>query len=109
MAYSVELTAQAYIDLKQIIEYFSVKVDLVFAEKILLKIEQAIDSLSYQPTRGHKPHELYKMSTAKQLEITVDKIPIIYEIQENSVFMTAIFDGRQNVQAHRLKRIHKLH
>ena len=90
-------------------EYLTAKVSLTFAEKKLVEIENSIDSLSFQPNRGHKPHELYKIKTAKQLEIIVDKIRIIYEIKGNNIFVTAIFDSRQNVKAYLLKRSQKLH
>jgi len=109
VTYNVELTHQAQFDLQQIIEYCTSKVDIVFAEKKLIEIEQAINLLSLQPTRGYKPHELYKINTAKQLEIIINSICIIYEIKTPQVFITAIFDGRQNVQAHLLKRMLKLH
>jgi plasmid stabilization system protein ParE len=81
----------------------------LFLPKKIVDIKQAINSLSFQPIRGHKPHELYKINIAKQLEIIIDKIRIIYEIKESTVFVMAVFDGRQNVQAHLLKRIQKLH
>lgn len=109
MVHSVELTQQAQLDLQQMVEYYISKVDSVFAEKKLVELEQAINSLSYQASRGHKPHELYTISTAKQLEIIVNSIRIIYEIKNNNVFIMAIFDGRQNVQAHLFKRIQKSH
>jgi plasmid stabilization system protein ParE len=109
VSYNVELTAQAQLDLLQIIEYCASKVDSAFAEKKLVEIEQAVNSLSHQPTRGHKPHELHNISTSKQLEIIINRIRIIYQIRNNNVFVTAIFDGRQNVQAHLLKRIQKSH
>ena len=109
MKFDIELTTHAYMDLIQIVEYVTAKVNLSFAEKKLVEIEQAINSLSHQATRGHKPHELYKINTAKQLEIIIDRIRIIYEIKEKTVFVIAIFDGRQNVQSHLLKRIHKQH
>lgn len=67
MTYNVELTHQAQLDLQHIIEYYVSKVDIVFAEKKLAEIEEAINSLSLQLTRGHKSHELYKINTAKQL------------------------------------------
>jgi plasmid stabilization system protein ParE len=90
-------------------EYFTTKVSLSFAEKKLIEIEKTIESLLFQPNRGYKPHELYKINTTKQLEIIVDKVRIIYEIKENDIFITAIFDSRQNVKTHLLKRMQKLH
>ena len=107
--YNISLTEQANLDLLQVMEYFTAKVSLNFAEKKLIEIEKMIESLSFQPNRGHKPHELYKINTAKQLEIIVDKIRIIYEIKGNDIFIMAIFDSRQNVKAHLFKRIQKLH
>lgn len=109
MKYNISLTEQASLDLLQIMEYFTAKVSLIFAEKKLIEIEEVIASLSFQPTRGHKPHELYKINTSNQLEIIVNKTRIIYEIKSNNIFVTAIFDGRQNVQAHLLKRLKKSH
>lgn len=67
---------------------------MVFAEKKLVEIEQVVNSRAFQPTRGYKPHERYTISTAKQLEIIVNKIRIIYKIKNNNVFITAIFEGR---------------
>jgi toxin ParE1/3/4 len=109
MTYKISLTEQASLDLLQIMEYFSAKVSLSFAEKKLVTIEKMIELLLFQPNRGHKPHELYKINTAKQLEIIVDKIRIIYEIKGHDIFVTAIFDGRQDVRSHLLKRMQKLH
>ena len=109
MTYNISLTEQASLDLLQIMEYFTAKVNLTFAEKKLVEIENMIKSLSFQPNRGHKPHELYKINAAKQLEIIADKVRIIYEIKGNDIFVTAIFDSRQNVKAHLLKRMQKLH
>ncbi len=109
MKYKVELTKQANFDLLQMVEYFAAKVGVMLAKKKLDEIEQAINSLSLQPSRGHKPHELYNISASKQLEIIVDRVRIIYEIRANVIFIIAIFDGRQNVQAHLLKRMYKFH
>ncbi|WP_175623875.1 hypothetical protein [Pseudocolwellia agarivorans] len=50
MNYHVELTTQAQLDLLQIIEYFTSKINLVFADKKLKEIEHAIYSHTQQPT-----------------------------------------------------------
>ena len=108
MKYEISLTEQASLDILQIMEYFSAKVSPSFAKKKLTDIEKMVESLSFQPNRGHKPHELYKINTAKQLEIIVDKIRIIYEIKGHNIFIIAVFDSRQDIKTHLLQRMQKL-
>lgn len=107
--YKVELTHLARSDLFNIIEYFSSKAGGLVANQKLTEIESAIATLKELPDRGHKPHEMYNIITANQLEIIVNNIRIIYEIQTDMVYVIAIFDGRQNVKAHLQKRTIRFH
>lgn len=105
ITYAIALTHLARTDLFDMIDYFTSKVSREFAVKKSTEIETMIMTLQKMPERGHKPHELYKISTAIQLEIIKDRIRIIYEIHTDRVFIVAIFDARQNVSSHLLKRM----
>ncbi len=104
MTFSVELTREAAEDLLAIGEYYYSHAGANVAEQILTEIESAIASLSAQPERGHLPHELYSIRNAKEREIIAGRYRILYQIKHRSVYVIAIFDGRQNVKTHLLNR-----
>ncbi|MFT4926539.1 MAG: toxin ParE1/3/4 [Phenylobacterium sp.] len=107
--YKIELTHFAHSDLLLIGEYYLSKAGAQVAQKILQNIEDAIDKLNFQPTRGHKPHELYDIANTNYLEIIANHHRIIYQIQSTTVYIIAIFDGRQDVKSHLLKRLTYIH
>lgn len=109
MKYKVNLTRFAQTDLLMIGEYYLSKVGAGHALNILMDIETAIESLKNQPQRGHRLHELYQIPSLNQLEIIVDRYRIIYQIQDSNVYIIAIFDCRQDVKSHLLKRMSILH
>ena len=107
--YKIELTNFAHSDLLLIGEYYLSKAGVDVAQRILQNIEDAIDKLNFQPTRGHKPHELYDIANTDYLEIIINHHRIIYQIKSTIIYVIAIFDGRQDVKTHLLRRLTYVH
>lgn len=109
MQFKIELTLFAQSDLLLIGEYYLSKAGVEVAQGILKSIEDAIDTLTSQPKRGHKPHELYDIVNTNYLEIIANRYRIIYQIKDNIIYIIAILDGRQDVKTHLLKRLSYIH
>jgi len=109
MTFTVQLTHQAKKDLLNIAQYYVSKAGVDVAAALIDSIEQALQSLSNMPERGHKPHELYQVPTASIFEIISKPYRIIHKLMGGKVVVIAIFDGRQNVKAHLNKRLTSLH
>jgi len=107
--YKVELTQDAQSDLLAIIEFYQQTAGDIIAESMLGMIQAALESLVDLPMRGHKPHELHPIKTATELEVIVDRYRIIYLLKNETVFVIAIFDGRQDVKTHLSKRRSRLY
>ena len=109
MIYHIELTPQAQSDLLMIVEYYYSQAGSDVAENPLSKLENGIATLAEMPQRGHKPHELFEIASADELEIIIDGYRIIYKIKQQIVYVIAIFDGRQEVKKHLMQRMMKFH
>jgi toxin ParE1/3/4 len=109
MTFTVKLTHQAKQDLLNIAQYYLSKAGTDVAIALVDSIEQAVQTLQDMPERGHKPHELYQVPMAAILEIISKSYRIIYKLMDDQVVVVAIFDGRQDVKVHLLKRLASLH
>ena len=109
MQFKIELTLFAQSDLLLIGEYYLSKAGVEVAQGVLKNIEEAIDTLTSQPKRGHKPHELYDIVNTDYLEIITNRYRIIYQVKGHVIYVIAIFDGRQDVKSHLLKRLSYIH
>ena len=108
MTIIVELTKSAKNDLSAIAQYYLSKAGIEVAEKFLIAIEDAVQSLTEIPQRGQQPHELYQIPHPQILEIIKDRFRTIYKILPERVVVIAIFDGRQDVRRHLRKRLTSL-
>jgi plasmid stabilization system protein ParE len=107
--YKIELTRDAQLDLLAIADFYQQTAGDDVAKRILATIQTALVSLVELPTRGHKPHELYTLQAAAELQIVVDRYRIIYLLQHEIVYVIAVFDGRQDVRTHLAKRRSRLY
>jgi len=95
--YSVYITKDAEEDIYQIFNYIARCDSFKNAEKILNKLENACYSLSDLPMRGRILPELKRISIFEYREIIVKPYRIIYEIDDESVFVFCILDSRRNL------------
>ncbi len=98
MKYKVLIDPQAKQDLKEIFIYVSINDNYSSAEKLLNAIEKTCYKLEKFPERGHIPMELRQTGIKKYLEIHYKPYRIIYEIENDLVYIHAVLDGRRNIQ-----------
>ncbi|EHJ47731.1 addiction module toxin, RelE/StbE family [Solidesulfovibrio carbinoliphilus subsp. oakridgensis] len=105
MAFSVLLTEDAVGDLREIDAYLVWRDSAEAAEQVLEKIGQALGSLARQPQRGHHPPELLALGIREYREIAVRPFRIIYQIEEETVHVFLVADGRRDMQRLLLRRL----
>jgi toxin ParE1/3/4 len=98
MKHKVLIDPQAKQDLKEIFIYVAVNDNPSSASKLLDAIESGCYSLNEFPERGHIPPELIDTGIRKYLEIHYKPYRIIYEIENELVYIHSILDGRRNIQ-----------
>ena len=98
MKYKVLIDPKAKHDLKDIFIYVAVNDNLISANKLLDAIRGACYNLEKFPERGHIPVELLSTGINRYLEIHFKQYRIIYEIDQNTVYIHFVLDGRRNIQ-----------
>jgi toxin ParE1/3/4 len=102
--YFVKWAAPAREDLNEIIEYIA-QTNIIYAVKVLDKIELAVKNLDAFPKRGRIVPELERYGYILYREIIVDYWRITYKIENDIVYIMIIIDGRRNVEDIILKKI----
>ncbi|GHT65301.1 hypothetical protein FACS1894110_06820 [Spirochaetia bacterium] len=102
--YEIKWAAPAREDLYEIIDYIALTNES-YAIKILDKIEGAVKKLDVLPTRGRVVPELGKYGYLLYREIIVDYWKIMYKIENKTVWIMVVIDGRRNVEDIILKRM----
>ncbi|MBU1096409.1 MAG: plasmid stabilization protein [Ignavibacteriae bacterium HGW-Ignavibacteriae-2] len=98
MKYKVLIDPQAKQDLKDIFIYVSINDSISSANKLLDVLEKTCYKLEAFPERGHIPIEVRPTGIKKYLEIHYKPYRIIYEIENNLIYIHSILDGRRNIQ-----------
>jgi len=96
--YKVVIDPQAKLDLKEILIFVATNDSLQSANKLLDALEATCYKLEKYPERGHIPPELRQTGINNYLEIHYKSYRIIYEIEENLVYIHSVLDGRRNIQ-----------
>ena len=105
MKYNVVIDPQAKMDLKEIFSYVESNDGKQIANKLIDNLETAFYKLEKYPKRGHIPPELIDTGIKSYLEIHYKTYRIIYEIENKSVYIHSILDGRRNIQEILQRRI----
>ena len=98
LTYIVLLTRDATDDLQAIYDYIAANDSPASAEYVIDQIEQTSRSLASFPERGVYPPELLKMGNKECREIFFKPYRIIYRIQNDTVYIMMIADGRRDLQ-----------
>jgi toxin ParE1/3/4 len=96
--FKVLIDPQAKKDLQEIFFYFATNDSISAADKLLSTIEKTCCKLEQYPERGHIPQELRQTGIKRYLEIHYKPYRIIYEIENNIIYIHSILDGRRNIQ-----------
>jgi toxin ParE1/3/4 len=98
MKYKVLIDPKAKKDLKDIFIYVSVNDSPASANKLFDAFEKTCYKLEEFPHRGHIPLELRPTGIKRYLEIHDKPYRIIYEIENNIIYIHSILDGRKYIQ-----------
>ncbi len=96
--YKVLIDPQAKQDLKEIFIYVAVNDSISSANKLLDSLENTCYKLEKFPERGHIPEELRLTGIKRYLEILYKPYRIIYEIDNDQIYVHSVLDGRRNIQ-----------
>ena len=105
MKFKIFILTEAEEDIFEIYRYISTNDSFSHAEYVFEKIKNVCQSLSELPKRGHVPPELEWIGVTIYREIHFKPYRIIYEINNNNVFIHCILDGRRDIQDLLVKRL----
>jgi toxin ParE1/3/4 len=98
MKYKVLIDPQAKQDLREIFIYVALNDNLRSTNKLLDSLEDKCYKLEKYSERGHIPAEIKSTGIKKCLEIHYKPYIIIYEIDNDVVYVHSVLDGRRNIQ-----------
>lgn len=102
--YKVQWTSNAKEDLLNIVAY--IKEDSpTIAREIYQKIKKKANSSNFFPLRGRVVPELQKEGITMYRELISSPWRIMYKIDNDTVYIMAIFDSRQNVEELLLQKL----
>lgn len=104
---AVVLLEAAEWDLLDIHQYIEQNDSPESADKLLSGLERIIAALETMPERGHFPPELERIGIRLYREIHFKPYRIIYAIDDATVSVYAVLDGRRDMQTllhHRILR-----
>lgn len=97
MNFSVFWTDTARGDLSALIEHIA-QDSSQNASNIFHTIRERAESLNRFPERGRIVPELSDIGVFSYRELIIERWRLIYKIDSNRVFVTALFDSRQNME-----------
>jgi len=102
--YKVRWTSNAKKDLLNIVEYIK-KDSLSAAKKVYEQIKEKAQSSNFFSLRGRVVPELLKEGIAIYREVIAQPYKIMYKIENDTVYIMAIFDSRQNLEELLLQKL----
>lgn len=96
--YDVFLIAETEEDIFDIYQFVAAHDSPGKADNLFRKLQETVNSLEHQPTRGHVPPELSRINILEFLEIHYKPYRIIYQIVDTDVFVHCVLDGRRDLQ-----------
>ena len=96
--YAIEFTHWAESDLDEIALYIAENDDISKALRVYLKLKGKILNLDEFPLRGRIVAELKRIKILDYREIIVNPYRIIYRVEDKTVFIVAVFDGRRQIE-----------
>ena len=102
--YQVEWTSNAKEDLLNIVGYIK-KESVSAARDVYEQIREKAQSSNLFPLRGRVVPELQKEGITIYRELIAHPWRIIYKIENDTVYIMAVFDSRQNVEELLLQKL----
>jgi len=95
----VLMSKEAENDLRNIFSYVSFHDSKERALTLLENLQESCAKLEEFPNRGHIPNELKRFSINEYLEIFYKPYRIIYEINNHTIYVHCIINGRRDVES----------
>ena len=102
--YKVQWTSNAKEDLLNIIAYIKEDSPSI-AREIYQKIKKKANSSNFLPLRGRLVPELQKEGITMYRELISSPWRIMYKVDNNTIYIMAILDSRQNVEELLLQKL----
>jgi len=102
--YKIKWTSNAKEDLLNIVHTIK-KDSLSAARKVYERIKEKAQSSNFFPLRGRVVPELQKEGITIYRELIMQPWRIVYKIEDDTVYIMAIFDARQNVEELLLQKL----
>ena len=102
--YKTFISRYAEDDLIEIIDYFY-SINQEFSTKLLITIENKIDTFKTFPEQGRIVPELEKQNISDYRELIEGNYRIIYSIQDEIVYIHTIVDSRRNLEEILIKKL----
>jgi len=102
--YKVRWTSNAKEDLLSIVAHIKEDSPSI-AREIYQKIKKKANSSNFSPLRGRVVPELQKESITMYRELISSPWRIMYKVDNDTVYIMAIFDSRQNVEELLLQKL----
>lgn len=93
-------------DLVEILDYY-IAVNPDFANELLQCFQHRFRELKQFPERGRYVPELYQYNELRYRELIEQHWRIFYKVQQQTVIVLAVLDGRRNVQDILLKKLQR--
>lgn len=98
MSHQVLLISEAEEDVLELYRFILQNDSAQKANYVYDKIQEAVDSLSENPERGHFPPELQRIGVLDYREIHFKPYRIIFQIIGKNIFIHCVLDGRRDLQ-----------
>ena len=105
MRFEVLLTAGAEHDLAAIYSYLLEAEGEGAAEHVLERLLKAAEALAELPERGTRPKELIALGIREYRQVYFKPYRLLYRVQESSVYVVLILDGRRDMQTVLARRL----
>ena len=97
MTYNINILEQAEQDIKDIYYYIAYNDSKEKALTLIDELESTCFKLENFPERGIVPHELKEIGIIDYLQVICFSYRIIYQIEQQQVFIHAVLDGRRDM------------
>ena len=98
MRFEVRVTQGAERDLAEIAGFLAEREGAALAEQMLDSLFQAAAELTHFPERGSHPRELLALGIRDFRQVMCHPYRVIYRIQDRTVFIYLVADGRRDFQ-----------
>jgi toxin ParE1/3/4 len=105
MSFQVFIISDAENDIIESYEYVLYNDSRQKANDVFIEIQNACESLSELPERGHLPPELKNIGVLDYREIHCKPYRIIYQITGNKVFVHCVLHGKRDIKELLEKRL----